>query len=322
MHDLCYRWNLSGLLRGCLCAGILSTCAVATAWPDGGAQSGAAKTDGSKSDGSAAAAKSNRPISCDGPCNVKLLEEAVLAFERPGILGAIEVQEGDQVKRDQFLAKLKDDVAQAALAVAAAAAEASDVEVRYATVAAEVAQTEVDRMKRANEKLPGTVPDLEVQRAVLNSTKTSLEVEKAKNTREQNELKRDEAAAQAATFRLEAPFDGFVSRVHLTKGASVKQGDPVIKLVSTRKMKVEGKVTQSDAKLLRAGMKVNVQLTSEESGGEAGKTFTGKLVFVDVETIPVSRPPAIRVWAEVENVDNALRAGLQATMTILPAKGD
>ncbi len=302
------RHRMKGI-AALVCTSLFYAGTAALAWPDGAAQS------------SADSPKATRPISCVDPCPVKFIDEAVLAFERPGILGAIEVQEGDLVKSGQFLAKLKDDVALAALAVAEATAEASEVEVRYATVAAEVAQTEVDRMKRANDKLPGTVPDLEVQRARLNGEKTSLEVDKAKHTRDINFLKRDEAATQAATFRLEAPFDGFVSRVHLTRGASVKQGDPMIKLVSTRKLKVEGKVTVRDAELLRPGMKVNVQVnTAQDAGAEAGKSFTGKLVFVDVETIPVSGH--VRVWAEVENPDNLLRAGPMVKMTILPSKGD
>jgi multidrug efflux pump subunit AcrA (membrane-fusion protein) len=110
--------------------------------------------------------------------------------------------------------------------------------------------------------------------------------------------------------------------VYLTKGASVKQGDQVIKLVSTRKVKVEGQVPLRDAALLRPGAKVSVQLASPEAAGaEAGKSYPGKLVFVDVETTPGSRS-TVRVWAEVENHDNLLRAGLQAKMTILPSKGE
>jgi RND family efflux transporter MFP subunit len=251
---------------------------------------------------------------------VKLFEEAVLAFERPGILGAIEVQEGDLVENGHFLAKLQDDVARASLAVAEETAN-SDIDIRYADAAAAVAQTEVDKMVAANRKAPGTVPDLEVQRSRLTAVKTALEVEKAKHTRDVNVLKAKEAAAQVATYRLEAPFDGFVSRVHLTRGASVKQGDAVIRLVSTHKVKVEGQVTVRDAALLRPGMKVSVLLiVPEAAGGEAGKSYSGKLVFVDVEATPVRG--TVRVWAEVENVDNMLRAGLKPTMTILPAKSE
>jgi RND family efflux transporter MFP subunit len=305
MREKYYRW-------GCGLAIVLAS-AAATAWSEGGAPAAATTDTG--------ATKSTRSISCADPCNVKLLDEAVLAFERPGILGAIEVQEGDLVKSGQFLAKLQDDVAKAALAVAEETA-ASDIDIRYADAAAKIAEKEVERMVAANRKIPGTVPDLEVDRTRLTAVKTALEVEKAVHTRDLNVLKAKEAAAQLATYRLEAPFDGFVSRVHLTKGASVKQGDPVIRLVSTRKMKVEGEVTVRDAALLRHGAKVSVQpILPEGSGGDGLKSFPGKLVFIDVETTPVLG--TVRVWAEVENVDNLLRAGLTATMTInLPSKGE
>jgi RND family efflux transporter MFP subunit len=298
-----YRW-ICGL-------GIILASAAATAWSEGGAKSAVSTSD-------SGGAKSTRSISCTDACNVILFEEAVLAFERPGILGAIDVQEGDLVHSGQFVAKLQDDVAKASLAVAEETAN-SDIDIRYAEVAAEVAQTEVDKMISANKKVPGTVPDVDVQRGRLNAVKTALEVEKARHTRDLNVLKAKEAAAQLATYRLDAPFDGFVSRVHLTKGASVKQGDPVIKLVSTRKLKVEGQVEVRDAALLRPGAKVKVQpILSEGTGNEAGKSFSGKLVFIDVESTALSG--TVRVWAEVENVDNLLRAGQTATMTILPSR--
>ena len=288
---------------------IVCACAAATAWSD------------SKAPTAPEAPRLTRPIEITEMCSVKLLEEAVLAFERPGILGAIDIQEGDLVKTKQSLAKLKDDVAKAALAVAAETA-ASDIDIRYADAAAKIAEKEVERMLAANAKTPNVIPALEVDRARLTAIKTALEVEKAVHTRDVNVLKKDEAQAQLETYWLEAPFDGFVSKVHLTKGASVKQGDPVIRLVSTRKVKVEGQAPLRDAALLKPGAKVSVQLAEpEEAGEEAGKLYPGKLVFVDVETTPGSRS-TVRVWAEVENHDNLLRAGMRAKMTILPSKGE
>jgi RND family efflux transporter MFP subunit len=310
--DRGHRW---GFALAAVFGGVVYASALATAWPDGAGQPADEAT------------KLTRPISSTELFFVKYMEEAVLAFERPGILGAIDVQEGDLVESGRFLAKLKDDVAKAALAVADATTLASEVDIEYSAAAAAVAAKEVERMVAANLKTPRTVPDLEVERTRLTADKTRLEVEKAKHTRDINVLKTKEAAAQLATYQLDAPFDGFVSHVHLTKGASVKQGDQVIKLVSTRKMKVEGKVALRDAALLRPGMKVDVQLLlPEAAGGEAGKSYPGKLVFIDVEATPLSSKTkagaTVRVWAEVENVDNMLRAGLTATMTILPAKSE
>ena len=43
--------------------------------------------------------------------------------------------------------------------------------------------------------------------------------------------------------------------------------------------------------------------------------FKGKVVFVDVKAVAASK---VEVWAEVENPDNVLRAGLPAKMTIFP----
>lgn len=266
------------------------------------------------------AGKGSRGIRVDR-CSVMPVEEAKLAFERPGILGTLSVREGARVQEGQMLAILKDDVARAGLAVAAETAVAAEVDIDYSESALKVAQTELEKIEEANQRIPGTVPGVEVKRAALTVDKSKLEVEKAKHNRNIAILKRDEADAQLATYQLEAPFDGFVTRVLLSRGASVKQGDILIELVSTKKVRVEGVVSIKDAALLQAGAPVTVQLDLPEARGAGpAKTYSGKLIFVDVKATPVD--PKVRVWAEVENVDNVLRAGLTATMTILPVQDE
>lgn len=299
IRDPWYRW---GVMLALVVAG-----AAATDWSEGGQQSG-----------EPAAKSKNPPPIRVGECTIKSLEEAVLAFDRPGILGKIAIREGDSVEAGQFLATLKDDVARAALAVAQLQAD-SQVEIVYSEFAAEVAKTEHEMMVEANRRKSGTVPELEVRRAKLNHSKALAEVDKAKENREVFKAKRDEAAAQLDTFRLEAPFDGFVTRVHLVKGASVKQGDPVIELVSTRKVRVEGHVLVKDAHFIQPGCKVDVRLENSKEVGEeaAARTFPGKIAFVDVAKV-TALGSKVRVWAEVENPDKLLRAGLTATMTVQP----
>jgi multidrug efflux pump subunit AcrA (membrane-fusion protein) len=267
----------------------------------------------------AQAGRSARTVRIEA-CTVKLLEEVVLSCERPGILGSVLVKEGDVAGEGQLLATIKDDVAKAALAVAEAEAE-SDVEVRFAQAASGVAQLEHERMVEANRRVPQTVPEIEVRKAELAARKTALEVEKAEQTLKIHQLKRDEAAVQLATYRVEAPFFGFVRRVHLLKGAAVKQGDPIIELVSTKKVKVEADVKVPDLALVRVGSKVSVQLDASDVGAEAARqSFPGKIMFVDVKATSVDHK--VRVWAEVENVENMLRAGLTATMTIFPLSNE
>jgi len=253
-------------------------------------------------------------------CTVKLLEEVVLSCERPGILGSVLVKEGDIVGEGQLVATVKDDVAKAALKVAEAEAE-SDVEVRFAQAANGVALLEHERMVEANRRVPQTVPEIEVQKARLAAEKTALEVEKAQQNMKIHELKRDEAAVQLSTYRIEAPFFGFVRRVHLLKGAAVKQGDQIIELVSTKKVKVEADVRVPDLALVRVGSKVSVQLDANDVGADAARqSFPGKIMYVDVKANAVEHK--VRVWAEVENVENLLRAGLTPSMTIFPPTND
>jgi len=116
--------------------------------------------------------------------------------------------------------------------------------------------------------------------------------------------KRDEAAAQLETYRLEAPFDGFVTRVHLVTGASVKQGDSIIELVNTSKVRVEGTIVAKDAALVRPGCQVEVQLDKPEEVGARRQpaSFQGESYFVDIAKV-TAVGSKVRVWAEVENAD-------------------
>jgi RND family efflux transporter MFP subunit len=286
---------------------LIAIAATALAWPD-------------QIKVPAETAKTARSIRVE-KCAVMLLEESKLAFERPGILSTLAVREGDRVPEGQMLASLKDDVARAALAVAAATAVAAEVDIGYSESALKVAQTELQKIEEANHKIPGTVPNVEVQRAALTVDKSRFEVEKAKHNRTIALLKQDEAAAQLDTFRLEAPFDGFVTRVLLTKGTSVKQGDWLIELVGTKKMRVEGLLSLRDAALVKAGAAVSVQLDLADGRPTASaKSYPGRIILVDVKATPVD--PKIRFWAEVDNVDEGLRAGLTATMTITTAPGE
>lgn len=287
------------------------------AWAVVLAGAGASAWSGTGEENGSESPRAAKPIRVE-KCVVKLLREAVLSFERPGILGVVSVTEGDLAREGQLLVKLKDDVAKASLAVAEEEA-ASDVDIRFSQAASEVALAEYDKNQEANRRVQGTVPEIEVKKTKLAYDKTVLEIEKAQHTREVHRRKRDEAAAQLETFRMEAPWDGVVTRVHLSEGASIKQGDPIVELVRTSKVKVEGHVSLADATRVRPGAKVSVQIDSPHADPDtAKKTYPGKIVFVDVKATPVDHK--VRVWAEVENLDNSLRRDLTTVMTIHPAR--
>jgi RND family efflux transporter MFP subunit len=247
-------------------------------------------------------------------CLVKPLDEVRLSSERGGILSALLVREGDRVTEGQLLAQLKDDVAKAMLATAEKEAS-SDVVLRFAVKARDLARVEYERMLKANQLKPNAVSQLEVDRGRLALEKAELEIEKAELDHQVLALKRDEAAAQLGTYRIEAPFAGVVTRVLLSRGATVRQGDVVLELVNTDRVRVEGAVPLADLDAFQQGALVSVQEMPDAAGRALeGRTFPGRIVFVDVTVRPVAN--TVRICAEVENPGNALRAGLEARMVV------
>ena len=122
-------------------------------------------------------------------------------------------------------------------------------------------------------------------------------------------------------MRIEAPFDGQVRRIHKRPGEAVTQGTPILELVSTRRVKIEGLLPIEDLWDVKAGDEVEVKVELKVPGRKLeieGETFQGKVVFVDPNVSPVNQ--SCRVWAEVENVGERLIEGLPASMTIKHGK--
>jgi multidrug resistance efflux pump len=251
-------------------------------------------------------------------CTVKLIDRVVLASDRPGILDFVGPEEGAAVQIGQQVAGLRDEVAAAALAVAEKQAE-NDIEIRYARKAAEVAKAEYEKAELANKGLKGTFPEVEVLRLKLAAERSVLQIEQAKHQLEVNRLTRDQAAAELQTFRVEAPFDGVVTRVYKSKGEALRQGDPILELASTERVRVEGYVNIRDAWNVKPGARVHVQLDIPDVELDAERErLDGRIVFVDVAAQQVTL--LVRVWAEVANPKNILRAGLNAKMTVFPGE--
>ena len=248
-------------------------------------------------------------------CRIKLLDTVVLAADRPGTLAFVEPEEGDMVRADQEIARMKDDVAQATFATAKKKAE-NDVQVRYAKKASEVADPEYDRAALANELKAKTVPESEIRKLKLDAEKYVLAIEQAEHEMAISLLTRDEAEAELGSYRVKAPkFEGIVTRVHKRAGESVRQGDAIIEVASTRRVRVEGYINIKDAWSVKPGAPVKVRLDiPDQDLPQEKEIFEGRIIFVDVVVQPVLQQ--VRVWAEVGNRNNTLRAGLMAKMAI------
>lgn len=267
-------------------------------------------------------------------CRMSLFKDQAVACGRAGVLDfvglqvedgqtedgqpkykVIELTEGMEVKEGDIIAQLEADVPKATYLVAKTEAE-NDVEIRFQKKAAEVAQAAYDLAVQANRTFAKTYPELEVKKLKLDWDKGELATEQAEHQFKILKMKAEEAHAVLETYRIRAPFDGIITHTLKSKGEAVREGDPILEMANTHRVRVEGYVAPRDAQKLRRGMKVLVQQEGD-SGTAEERQFEGTVLFVDVQLEKVTLMQ--RVVAEVVNNDGGLIAGRQATMTFVTA---
>lgn len=246
-------------------------------------------------------------------CRVKPVQQVTLAVNESGVLDMI-VQEGDQVMAGQCIVRLQDDLARAALAVAEKEAS-NDVDIRYSEVASDVAKLEHEQSIKVNETVKGSITLIELRRRQLELDQSILRIELARFNQSVASLKRDQAVAQLKAFRVVAPFTGTVHKVSKHEGEAVRQGDPVLELVNTRRVRVEGYLDAAQRRLVKPGTPVQVAPEARRDEAVPGQAV-GKIVFVDTVVQAVTQQ--VRVWADVDNADELLLPGQTAVMKIVP----
>jgi len=251
-------------------------------------------------------------------CEIKAVQTARVATDRPGVISLVDPKEGDTVKEGVEIVRLMDEVPRANWEVAKLVAN-DQIEVEFATKSNRVDALEYAKSVAANQQAPGTISEIELERLKLNEVKSGLQIKKAKHDIAVNEMKAIESKAELETFHILAPFDGFVSKVLKSRGEAVRQGDTILEMVNTDMVHVEGMVTDRDIWRVKRGSPVTVQLDIRNVDLDIEKqVFRGKIGFVD----QVATMGETRIWAEVPNPGNLLRPGFNAIMTILPDDGN
>jgi multidrug efflux pump subunit AcrA (membrane-fusion protein) len=247
-------------------------------------------------------------------CRVKVIDQLPLASDRAGVLADVNFREGETVTARQRVARLRDDVIQAQLAIAQQKADYT-AEVSAKEKAHQISQNVYRQALDANRENPRTVPQLELEKMRLDMELASFEIERAKHELQVHKLERDQASAELQAYSILSPVSGIVTKIFKYRGEAVRQGDPVIEITSTDRVKVEGKLTLTQSFQIAQGTPVKVQVDIEDEDHPIEKqVFEGRITFVDVVVEPTSGK--VKVVAEVVNHDNILRAGLKARMTV------
>lgn len=251
-------------------------------------------------------------------CLIVLKDFATLAADRPGTLAFVEPEDGDPVREGEIVAGLRDDEIQAKLATQAIQA-GNDISVRYAQAAAKVAVAELEMASDANLKVPDAVSQSEINKLQLEAEKFGLSTDNARLELDVVKSQVKETLATLETYKVKVPFDGFVAKVHRSAGEAVRQGDPIVEIISTRRLKVEGFVTIAESYRIKSGNPVHVQMRTDDLNLPQYRDtrFSGTVTWVDPRVSNLTG--FVKVHALVQNEKGILKPGLPAEMTIMPS---
>ena len=245
--------------------------------------------------------------------NVDWLQKSEIAALREGVLEKLELREGMFVKKGGVIGTLHAEAARLSMAKAKIAAE-SKGNLERAKASVKLAESIIARDLNLVRKNAIPTEEVEKHQAEL----LAAEADKLKS---EEEIKLNKAEYDLATRLVEehtitAPFDGIIINVMKRDQESVRASEPVVTLGNPEIYRVTAFIPVDYAYSVKTGQEVlirpfvdNVELPVEKN------VYRGKVSFVDHEIQAVAET-ATRVFVEVPNVDNMLRPGLQAEMTI------
>ena len=245
-----------------------------------------------------------------------------------GLLVDILVRAGDSVTKDQVLARIDDTEPTVKCNIAEfqkkkAEKERDDtIRLEYAQKTKDVALSEYRKNLEVNERSPGVVTQIEIDRLRLKVEEAFLQIKKTKHfdmELAKIEVKIKEAEVEAANKaidrrKIKARFDGIVAEIYPQAGEWVQAGQPILQLINTNEMLVKGTVKSSQYDPQDVdGRKVTVLVTLARG---RTKTFKGRIIYVD----STETQTGFDVWASIpnqlENERPVLRDGMRADMTI------
>jgi len=237
---------------------------------------------------------------------------ADLPAQQGGTLQNIAVKVGDRVEAGDLLAAVDNELEKLSLAAATerlamAEEEANnDVNVRYATTAAQVHEYRYTQVKEAVEKEPDTFTKSQVITFWLQAEQFRLQTEQAVHEQDLAEmsLRVREAESKLAEHELarreiRAPVTGVIEEVMPVVGDWVRAGDPIVRLVQMDRLRIKGALLydpHTPASVRGKPVLVKVHLAGD-SPNEPSE-FTG---VVDSASSTIGRDGRFDISVEVEN---------------------
>jgi RND family efflux transporter MFP subunit len=195
---------------------------------------------------------------------------------------AVNVREGETVRRDQLLAELDPSQYHASTARSQAALQAAEHEIASAQSDFDLAKTTHGRIDYLHKKEIVSDREYDDAKARLDSTAARLELAHANREQAAAALNHDKILLSYTTLR--APFDGIITDRRVDPGALATPGLPLLTMEEAGHYRLEAAVDERDLKYVREGAQVPVIL--EALGGEP---LPAKVVQIVPAADPASR---------------------------------
>lgn len=256
---------------------------------------------------------------------LKIVEERNIPARVSGIILKSLIREGSIVELNQPLMKIDDaetrtGIKKSAKEVDMATLEAaSRVELEYSERSIEVAEAELIRAQRSNQRRPGVIAQSEmdqlslvVNRALAEKQKTEFQIEMRAMSRDVQQFELEMDQLKLAFHQIKAPLKGMIVEIFRREGEWVQVSESVARVVRLDILRTEVKLPAEKAldRLLGSVATFYPQLQT----GDVQETYPGKVVFIFPEANPISSE--VRVWVEIENSDLKLIPGLTGRLEI------
>jgi RND family efflux transporter MFP subunit len=237
-------------------------------------------------------------------------DKAYLSFGATGTVEEVLVDEGNNVTKDQVLARLDAPSLESSVEMAELQVEIAEEGVKAARAQYEIAEINLDEP-------PPTVSEdvLELQ---LDAAKASWET--AKLNLEITELSLESAELNLEKAVIVAPFDGVVADISITEGKEISAATlatPAISLVDTSKIEMRGFIDEIDIAMVQLGQEVNIILDALPD-----EEVKGSVVFISPVGTIIAGVVSYDTTIALKNPVAELRDGMSATAEVIIERHD
>jgi len=249
-----------------------------------------------------------KTVLADG--NLVMPDKAYLSFGATGTVEEVLVDEGNNVTKDQVLARLDAPSLESSIEMAELQVEIAKEGVKAARAQYEIAEINLDEP-------PPTVSEdvLELQ---LDAAKASWET--AKLNLEIAELSLESAELNLEKAVIVAPFDGVVADISITEGKEISAAalaTPAISLVDTSKIEMRGFIDEIDIAKVQLGQEVNIILDALPD-----EEVKGSVVFISPVGTIIAGVVSYDTTITLKNPVVELRDGMSATAEVIIERHD